>query len=404
MKTTTFYFSFLVCCFIFSCKKRRDEPQPTTGTVEGTIFSTTHNYEEIQGAKIYVAENKTAISGTDGTFQIENVSKGTYHIIVEHSQYYSDTIVAEVMSGERINVSFDLVPIGPLLAIENDIDTLYFNTTTHSLGFTIENRGTGMINWELSFESENWFSIDHVEGVEKEEVLVEINRNALPAGENTYYADILVKNKDNSNDFKKVVLHIDSENKLISFKPGADKGKDATVKLYDYYYDKAEDHPYGETIAIDEWTKSSVYSPTIGVIEFIDLDTLTNIQVLSAELIFHDGSYISNDIATTPWDADNTVDIYLITEDWQEDGLTGANVPSYSTNISAEIPRNNDASALKVADVTLLVQEALDNPNSYHGFYMTHRIQSPYRAMTLVSSDGANADEHPELKLTYIQK
>jgi len=104
------------------------------------------------------------------------------------------------------------------------------------------------------------------------------------------------------------------------------------------------------------------------------------------------------------YDNDNTIVIYPITEEWEEEGFDASKVPTYSTAFSSEILRSNDESELKIADVTTIVQEMIDNPNSYHGFYLVSKITGIYRSMRLISSDAPYPDDHPELRITYVDK
>ncbi len=417
IKNVKFYFLLIAILPIFSCKKRRDEPQPTEGIVKGTVYTNTNGYKEIHGADITLEDTTKSLynkkkhhSLKDGTFWIGDVSPNDYDITVEHSQYEHYASKISVKAGDQTNHSVALKPIAPILSLANGIENLDFGLTTNSLTFTIENVGIDTLKWKLVFEEESWFTVNVLEGTGSVEIIVTINREELLEG--TYESEVIVKNKEFDEDADTIDIHVASENKLISLKPGADEGKDALAILNSRYYSEISiNHPHSTALLLSQWTHSGVLTPTISIIEFTELKSLTNVNVLKAELIFHDGSDLINDNDTpltdtevNGYDNDNTIIIYPITEEWVEEGINGSNLPSYSTNFQAKIPRNNDRLALKIADVTTMVQEMIDNPDSYHGFYLSCKIQSFYRSMVLASSDAPNPDEHPELRITYLDK
>ena len=408
MKNLKLHFQIIILSLLlYSCKKRRDEPNPTEAIVKGTIFSTQNSYKEIHGAIISLDNKKRNKSHSDGTFLISNVSPNTYNVIVSHSQYKNDTSELTVIAGDIITHPVPLEPIAPILSLTDEVEALDFGLTTNSLTFTIENIGIGSLTWELVFEEESWFSVSDLSGTGNLEISVTINREELLEG--TYQSEIIVKNKEFDNDVDTIDIHVVSEKQSISFKPGAEEGKDSHIRFHsDFESLNYSDKAY---LNVSYWTRWGYGYAMNSVIEFTDLKSLTNVEIVSAELIFHDGSYYDeanfalwSDYVVNGYDNDNTIDLYLVTEEWEEDEVTPINAPSYSTAISAEIARSNDRSELKISDVTALVQETVDHPDTYFGFYMVNRTQSRYRSMMLASSDSPNSEEHPELKVVYIQR
>jgi len=288
VKIMRFYFILIAILSIISCEENQDEPTPTettestgptdtVGIIKGTVI---YGDKRVRGAKILI-DNKIYLTRNDGVFCFKDISPNEYDIVVNHFQYESYTSKINVKAGEIINHSVSLQPRSPILSLAGDIENLDFGLTTNSLSFIIENVGIGTLEWQLVFEEESWFTVNVSEGTGGAEIIVTLNRGGLLEG--TYESEIIVKNEAFDEDADTIDIHVTSENKLVSFKPGADEGKDAYAIFNDNYTSELKPEiPYSPVLGVFQWTISSVFSPSVAVIEFTELKSLTNIDVLKA--------------------------------------------------------------------------------------------------------------------------
>jgi len=200
------------------------------------------------------------------------------------------------------------------------------------------------------------------------------------------------------------MLFFHSNNKAealsVSLKPNSSNSKEG---MLGFHPDWLSHNLHGIMfLRSSEWTKNGDdRGDHHSVIEFLDLKTLTNVKIIKAELIFHDGSVYDRNLNSS-WDSDNTTSVFRIIEDWDKELVNGSNPPAIDSSISAEIPRNNNNNDLKIADVTALVQIMVDNPETSFGFYLKQKDPTHYRSMVFASSFVENSEEHPELRITYI--
>ncbi len=132
-----------------------------TGSIAGTVIDFI-TFNPIEGAIVTIEEtSQTAISGSDGSYSIEEVEVGTYTITADANGYYPDTkLNQQVFEGETTVVNFFLVemPIGTISGTVNDI-----NTGNPIMGAEVTVEKDGIINYITTTGSDGTYLIINVE-------------------------------------------------------------------------------------------------------------------------------------------------------------------------------------------------------------------------------------------------
>lgn len=101
-----FYIAFLCLPLLFNgCAKRIVN---TNVSIYGTVVDA-QTYAPIQGAILTLTpSSKTRYTGSDGTYQFEDLNKQQYTIRVQMPGYLTDSKTVNLSSGEREEVTFAL--------------------------------------------------------------------------------------------------------------------------------------------------------------------------------------------------------------------------------------------------------------------------------------------------------
>lgn len=183
----------------------------------------------------------------------------------------------------------------------------------------------------------------------------------------------------------------------ITLKPGAEVGKDAQVWSYDPegQIDRGTNR---QDIVAYEWTKDGAPTTKYGLIEF-DLSSLTNAQIIDAELVlYHDPSSV--DLIHSQLSGSNEIIVQRITSSWEEAVGWDAR-PSTTTSGEILVPASTSETQDYVIDVTNLVQDMVNDPQNSFGFQFKIATEDYYRSVGFASSDHPDAELHPELRITY---
>lgn len=149
----------LLSCGLFqNCAK--DEVE-TTGTIYG-IVNDSDNGEPVQDAHVmFLPSGKTANTGSDGSYEFQNLEPGQYTIQISKKGYYkTNTKRITVIAGEK--ASGDMVLMRGTSAFRLSTELLNFGSQSTSKTFTIENISTSgkSISWGVSKASPaEWLSV-----------------------------------------------------------------------------------------------------------------------------------------------------------------------------------------------------------------------------------------------------
>ena len=176
----------LLSCGLFqSCAK--DEVE-TTGTIYG-IVNDSDNGEPVQDAHVGLSPyGKTANTGSDGSYEFQDLEPGQYTIQISKTGYKTNTKRITVIAGEK--ASGDMVLKGGASAIRLSTASLNFGSQSTSKTFTIQNIGTSgkSISWSVSkASSAEWLSVTPVSGstasAKESTIVVNIDRSRIKKDE-----------------------------------------------------------------------------------------------------------------------------------------------------------------------------------------------------------------------------
>ena len=203
MKPYVFY--FLLFLSFVACKKRRDEPAPTQGIVEGTVMTLVDSANNIRvpvkNVEVYYLYGSKLTDG-EGKFHLRNMKKGRHFFTFLHNWYESRFhLQYNITAGETNNIEILLTPNTPILHAESDdfdsTSALNFGDETIILNFNLINIGTeGELNWEIDISNlPSWISIFQTEEDGVTTIQVIINRALL--NHQSASDTIFIQNTDN---------------------------------------------------------------------------------------------------------------------------------------------------------------------------------------------------------------
>lgn len=186
-----------LCYALCSCS-----PEDNPATKLGSIFGTVTDFatgDPIANANVrLIPRGETALTGSDGSFQFNDVTDGKYSLSLSKNGYVDldDDYVIEIENGNNVRRDVQLSPQFQSFKITVDgveTDTLDFGVDPFVtlINYTVENNGTMEV--DLVFRtSSNWitlgdysqYGVDPNTGVT---TYAEINREALNIGNNIGY-------------------------------------------------------------------------------------------------------------------------------------------------------------------------------------------------------------------------
>jgi len=185
----------------------------------------------------------------------------------------------------------------------------------------------------------------------------------------------------------------------ITLQPDSASGKDAYFKDLTPTLNQGS-HPDFTALA---WTNGG--NPVIAksVIDFDFSSIPSGSTINSAYLSLYNNSTSPNNSGQhSSMDGPNTAVLKRITSSWDEFTITWNNQPSTSSINEAQLPQSTSTNQdYTNIDVTLLVQDIIDNPSTSFGFMISLETELYYRCMILSSSDHIDSTKHPKLIVTY---
>ena len=186
MKNISLY-SFTLFFCIIACKKRRDEPYPTIGSIEGKVSSLIDSASTIpvKNAEIYITTG-SRLTDSAGNFYFQNIKEGIHYLSISHDWYKPRlNVQLEVMGGYKSIIELLLEPNIPIIhATSEDFDSsnaLNFADSSNTLSFTLINIGAeGELNWQIDEANlAPWISISQTEEDDIVSIEVMIDRLLL---------------------------------------------------------------------------------------------------------------------------------------------------------------------------------------------------------------------------------
>ncbi len=98
----------------------------------------------------------------------------------------------------------------------------------------------------------------------------------------------------------------------------------------------------------------------------------------------------------------NECEINRIVQPWIEDEINWTIKPSVTYHDEMHVAPSHSNFQDYQINVTNLVQDMIDNPDSNFGFQIKLENEQPYSRMVFASSNNENPDIHPVLEITYL--
>jgi hypothetical protein len=189
-------------------------------------------------------------------------------------------------------------------------------------------------------------------------------------------------------------LAIDTLKIAKIYQPDGINGKDAIVESIE------PDQKFGDSIhfAVFSWTNGGLFNNARALIEF-DLSGIPpQTKILAAKLSFYWISY-NNLTGHTGY---NEFSIYKITQAWNENTVTWNTQPSISNIDSVSVSKSIlTTQSYPDIDVTKLVQDMINHPNTNYGFMLKLNEEFPYKLVIMASSDYPINSKRPKLVVYY---
>lgn len=184
-----FIFSLLAFFVAISCTESIDE-HSNTGGIAGVVADKTTG-EPVPVVNVKLEESgASTVTGSDGSFSFQNLTAGTYTILISKEGYKDNTTSVKVSGGSITDCHLLIERIPAVLTIDReslDFGDNYSNTT---LSFSMVNKNYIDLDWEIVYSCRWIKEIDPIKSIAKlgygktQTVVVIIDRDALQPGNN----------------------------------------------------------------------------------------------------------------------------------------------------------------------------------------------------------------------------
>jgi hypothetical protein len=206
--------------------------------------------------------------------------------------------------------------------------------------------------------------------------------------------EVLAIENKKPEDFGYVVFGFEIVNgKKIILQPDSTTGKDAVIGLIIPNENRGKSthsSPYA-------WTQEGILNVTRPLLEF-DLSAVPAGQKITKATLF---LYMAPYANLTQHSGDNGFIIQRIIEKWDENIVTWNNQPATTTENQITVAASQSSTQNYVIDVTSLIQDNINNPETGHGLMLKLITEQAYRVALLASSDNADATKRPKLVIEY---
>lgn len=191
-----------------------------------------------------------------------------------------------------------------------------------------------------------------------------------------------------------------SDTYTVTIQPDGECGKDAVIHSLDLFTSGEYEHFWAAT-----WTwNGGNWGIMRSLVEF-DLDPVpNNVEIIVARLSLFGKK--------DPPDQHSLYEIYgtynfgvinRITDEWEENLVSWDDQPEITTQNQVFLhPSNKAYEDYLDIDVTKLVEDMLNNPESGYGFRISLFEEEIYRMLAFCTSDNQDPDLRPKLVITYI--
>lgn len=188
---------------------------------------------------------------------------------------------------------------------------------------------------------------------------------------------------------------------IITLQPDSDNGKDAL--LHGLYSETNKNYGENGQLASDSWTFGGEPGILRSVIDFNLKQIPESAIITSAKLSLY--AWDSNDYSLgLHWFSDGSNASWLerVTNSWSESTVTWNNQPSTTPANRVNLLQSTSQTQNYLdIDVTQLVQDMVDKPDSSFGFMLKLQTEDGMRRMNFCSSDHLNNVYHPKLVVAY---
>lgn len=183
----------------------------------------------------------------------------------------------------------------------------------------------------------------------------------------------------------------------VTIQPGAEDGKDAVIHSLGLHGGGT-----GTFMWATAWTWDGVAGVMRVLIDF-NIDMVPQgVEIIDAKLSIYGKPYPPYQHSTLS--GSNASWLQRITSSWGEDSVGWDNQPTTTTQNQATLHQSSSPSQdYTDIDVTLLVQDMLDDPENSHGFMIRIKTEEYYRMMAFATSDYEDSSMHPKLVISYTE-
>lgn len=197
-----------------------------------------------------------------------------------------------------------------------------------------------------------------------------------------------------------VVHHAHPQTTLV-LQPDAATGKDAT--LHGLVSEVNNNWGSIDQFPVAAWTFLGVPGVVRGVLDF-DLSAIpSGATITSAHLSMYAYDQPAGFGQHADLSGSNAAWIQRVTSTWDENTVTWNTQPSFTTINEVAVPgTSNPLQDYLNMDVTLLVQDMIDDPANSFGFLFKLQDENYYRRLNFATSDHADPARRPRLVVSYL--
>jgi hypothetical protein len=226
------FFSFLLLILIFSCSQDLHENSESSkyGGISGVVA------DRATGDPVSVVQltlkpsGKTTVTGTDGSYNFQNIEPGEYSITTEKLGYRQSENITTVVAGQtsECHLLVERIPA----VITADVEELDFGKelSNNSMSFNIVNEYYEDLNWHIEYNCDWIESVVPAKGTcthgKTASVVVNVNRFYSKNGNNETRLTVVSDNGQGSSEVKVKLYNILSSEAKVETLDATDVGKD----------------------------------------------------------------------------------------------------------------------------------------------------------------------------------
>ena len=186
----------------------------------------------------------------------------------------------------------------------------------------------------------------------------------------------------------------------VTLRPNAEEGKDALISSLP----DAVDRNFGDNAQLlsTSWTAGGTPFTARSVIQFDLSDIPADATIDEASLALYAWGMNTGSGPHAAETGSNASWLQRITEDWDESTVTWNNQPSSVIDNRATIAASTSPTQdYEDINVTALVRDMIDNPDSSFGFLLRLQEEERFRRLNFFTSDAEDEAKRPQLTICY---